>query len=428
MMKSPLFRLVGLAFLMVILTPCDSASVQERRTALIIGNSAYKSSPLVNPVNDANDMAAVLKKLGFSVRLKINADQRSMESSIRAFGKELRSGGVGLFYFAGHGLQVDGRNYLIPIDAHIESEADVKYESVDAGRVLSQMYEAENGLNIVILDACRDNPYARSFRSSEKGLAKMDAPTGSILAYATAPGSVAADGTDRNGLYTSMLLKHMIESNLVIERVFKKVRIDVINASGNRQVPWELSSLTGDFYFYSKRGIVVKKQTEVESKKPIKETPKYVSISPESGDAETQFSLGHSYLYGGDGVPMNKAEALKWFRKAADQGHAGAQHNLGFMFFNGLGTPKNKSEAMNWYRKAAYQGQVKSQFFLGFMLHVGEGVPQNFIKAYAWYSLASAQGHEISKTNLETLSSDMTPQQIAQAQKEAAELWDQINK
>jgi len=186
-MKSTLFRLVGIACFMLLLTPSDSESVQERRIALVIGNGAYKSSPLANPINDATDMATALKKLGFSVRLKINANQRSMENSIRAFGKELRSGGVGLFYYAGHGIQVHGRNYLIPIVADIESEADVKYESVDAGRVLSQMNEAENGLNIIILDACRDNPYARSFRSSEKGLAKMDAPTGSILAYATAP-------------------------------------------------------------------------------------------------------------------------------------------------------------------------------------------------------------------------------------------------
>ena len=172
---------------LVLLTSSIAISGKESRTALVIGNGAYKSSPLSNPVNDANDMAAALKKLGFSVRLKINADQRSMERSIREFGKDLRSGSIGLFYFAGHGLQVHGRNYLIPIGADVGSEADIKYEAVDAGRVLSQMYEAENGLNIIILDACRDNPYARSFRSSEKGLAKMDAPTGSILAYATAP-------------------------------------------------------------------------------------------------------------------------------------------------------------------------------------------------------------------------------------------------
>jgi tol-pal system protein YbgF len=283
----------------VLLTSSIAISSKERKIALVIGNGAYKSSPLLNPVNDANDMANVLKKIGFSVRLKVNANQRSMEKAIRSFGKDLRSGGVGLFYFAGHGIQVYGRNYIIPIGANIQSEADVKYESVDAERVLSQMYEAENGLNIIILDACRDNPYARSFRSSEKGLAKMDAPTGSILAYATAPGSVAADGTGRNGLYTSKLLKYMMEPNLPIERVFKRVRIDVVKASGNRQTPWESSSLMGDFYFNTKRGIAVvqppvntdldakQKRIETELNKQLeKESLKYTSISPKASRPE----------------------------------------------------------------------------------------------------------------------------------------------
>ncbi|MBU0769626.1 MAG: caspase family protein, partial [Proteobacteria bacterium] len=313
-MKSTLFRLVGMVCFFLLLTPSDSASVQERRTALVIGNGAYKSSPLANSVNDANDMAAALKKLGFSVKLSINSDQKSMEDAIRSFGKELRSGGVGLFYFAGHGIQVHGRNYLIPVDADIESEADVKYESVDAGRVLSQMYEAENGLNIMILDACRDNPYARSFRTSEKGLAKMDAPTGSILAYATAPESVAADGSGRNGLYTSMLLKHMMEPNLIIERVFKKVRVDVMKESANRQVPWESSSLTGDFYFSSKRGIVVKNPPEVESEKSIKQTPKYTSISPEVLQPQ-EIARDRRFIAYDNGTVKDTKTGLMWASK-----------------------------------------------------------------------------------------------------------------
>jgi hypothetical protein len=309
-MKSPMFRLLTIAFFMLLI-PNDSVSVQEQRIALVIGNGAYKSSPLANPVNDATDMAGALKNLGFCVKLKINANQKSMENAIREFGKELRSGGVGLFYYAGHGIQVHGRNYLIPLGADIESEADVKYESVDAGRVLLQMHEAKNGLNIIILDACRDNPYARSFRTTEKGLAKMDAPTGSILAYATAPGSVAADGTGRNGLYTSMLLKHMMEPNLIIERVFKKVRVDVIKESANRQVPWESSSLTGDFYFDSKRGIVVKKQPAVESKKPTKETPKHASISSEVSRPMVVAREGNFIAYT-TGVVYDNNTGLEW--------------------------------------------------------------------------------------------------------------------
>lgn len=188
---------------MICVLPITALSSQDNRIALIIGNGAYESSPLRNPVNDANDMAGALRKLGFSVTLRINADQRGMETSIDEFGLQLRSGATGLFYFAGHGMQVKGINYLIPIGANIQTASDTRYEAVDAGRILGKMEDAGNGLNVVILDACRDNPLARSFRSRSRGLARMDAPKGSLIAYATAPGSVAGDGDGRNGIYTS---------------------------------------------------------------------------------------------------------------------------------------------------------------------------------------------------------------------------------
>jgi len=221
-MKRLIFCLVVVTVWLTHLSSSPAFSAQERRIALVIGNGAYQSAPLRNPVNDAADIADALKRLGFSVSLKTEANQRNMKQAIRAFGKQLRKGGVGLFYFAGHGIQVKGRNYLIPIGAEIETEPDVEYEAVDAGRVLAQMEDAGNSLNIIILDACRDNPFARSFRTGNRGLAKMDAPTGSLLAYATAPGSVASDGPGRNGLYTSALLKHMMTPGLTIEKLSKK--------------------------------------------------------------------------------------------------------------------------------------------------------------------------------------------------------------
>ena len=244
------FLIILIACVMVSV-PLAGFGTTGQRIALVIGNSAYKNAPLKNPANDANDMAIMLKRLGFKVTLKTDATRRTMQNSIRAFGRELRSGGVGLFYFAGHGVQVEGSNYLIPIRANIEFKADVEYEAVDAGRILSYMEDAENGINIIILDACRNNPYSRSFRSNVNGLVKMDAPSGSILAFSTAPGSVAADGSGRNGLYTSRLLKYMATPNVNIETVFKKVRIDVSRASGKKQTPWESSSLMGNFSFNS---------------------------------------------------------------------------------------------------------------------------------------------------------------------------------
>jgi hypothetical protein len=221
----------------------------ERRIALVIGNSAYKDSPLLNPVNDARAMAHALRNLGFEVLYGENLPQNDMKRNIRAFGEKIRTGGVGLFYYAGHGIQIRGINYLIPVGAMITKEEEVEYESVDIGLVLAQMEAARNQLNIVILDACRNNPFARSFRSAQKGLASIDAPSGTLLAYATAPGSVASDGDGENGLYTQEILKNMRLPGVSIEQVFKQVRIGVQDKTQGKQVPWESSSLVGDFYF-----------------------------------------------------------------------------------------------------------------------------------------------------------------------------------
>ena len=223
------------------------------RVALVIGNGTYASSPLANPVNDAEDMAVALEELGFSVLKGTDLDRREMRRLIRQFGESMVLGEIGLFYYAGHGLQVDGENFLVPVGAEILYEDEVPDECLKVSAVLRKMETAGNRMNIIILDACRDNPFKRSFRSSNKGLAKMDAPHGSLLAYATAPGSTAADGKGRNGLYTANLLHAIREPGLAIENVFKKVRVAVMAASEDRQVPWESSSLTGDFFFKKKR-------------------------------------------------------------------------------------------------------------------------------------------------------------------------------
>ncbi len=229
-------------------------SQSENRTALIIGNGSYVDVPLRNPVNDATDMSSVLKSLGFEVLFYTDLDQNGMKKAIREFGSKLRAnGGVGLFYYAGHGVQVKGINYLIPVRAQVNSEEEVEYEGVEAGLVLAQMEAAKNEMNIVILDACRNNPFARSYRSAEKGLAQLNAPSGSLIAYSTAPGSIASDGTGRNGLYTQELLRQMKVPGVSIEEIFKQVRIAVRRLTSEKQTPWESSSLTGAFYFSGAR-------------------------------------------------------------------------------------------------------------------------------------------------------------------------------
>ena len=227
----------------------QAGATPEQRIALVIGNSKYKEAPLLNPVNDARAVAKALSRAGFQVAQKENIGRAEMHVALREFGDALRKGGVGLFYFAGHGVQVKGRNFLIPVDANVEREDEVAYNSLDANQVLDKMETANNRLNIVILDACRNNPFARSSRSSGAGLAQMEAPVGSFIAFATAPGAVASDGRGKNGLYTQHLLRAMARPGVKIEDVFKEVRAGVRRDSQGRQVPWENTSLEGDFIF-----------------------------------------------------------------------------------------------------------------------------------------------------------------------------------
>jgi uncharacterized caspase-like protein len=220
----------------------------EPRVALVIGNAAYPTAALRNPVNDAKAIAERLRKLGFDVTLKTDVKQREMTRAVSQFGQSLKPGAVALFYYAGHGMQVKGRNFLIPVDAEIESEASVRSEAVDLDLLLEQLGPAR--LSMVILDACRNNPFENRFRSGGGGgLAQIDAPKGTLLAYATAPGKVASDGLGSHGLYTSELLRAIEAPGAKVEEVFKAVRVNVIKATGGEQVPWESSSLTGDFYF-----------------------------------------------------------------------------------------------------------------------------------------------------------------------------------
>jgi formylglycine-generating enzyme required for sulfatase activity len=243
LIRSALFTLMMLG---------STFAAAETRIALVIGNSNYASGPLPNPANDAQMMADTLNTLGFEVIARRNADQNTMKRAIQEFGSRLEKGGpsaVGLFYYAGHGVQLNGRNYLIPTTAQIDREGDVEIEAVSADWVIEQMRYARNRLNIVILDACRNNPFTRSMRSVDHGLATMDAPAGILIAYSTAPGAVAMDGNGRDSPYTEALSQAMRNMHEPVEQVFKHVRVGVMGATANKQVPWESSSLTGDFYF-----------------------------------------------------------------------------------------------------------------------------------------------------------------------------------
>jgi len=224
----------------------------QRKLALVIGNGNYLGSVLANPENDARDMKAVLQQYGFDVIGYENLNQSQMKMAMDQFGERLKNYDVGLFFYAGHGIQSKGYNYLVPVDANLRSEEQVEYDCVQADRVLGLMEASGAKVNIIILDACRNNPFERSWTraASGKGLAYMNAPGGTLIAYATAPGSTASDGSGRNGLYTSAILESIKIPNITILQMFQNVRSIVSSSSNKEQIPWESTSLTGDFYFY----------------------------------------------------------------------------------------------------------------------------------------------------------------------------------
>ncbi len=225
------------------------------RIALVIGNSNYAhTTSLANPGNDAVTMSDTLRDAGFTVTRLLDADQRTMKHALLEFGRNLRTGNVdaGLFYYAGHGVQVKGENYLVPVNARILDEDEIDLEAVNVNNFLQVMNSSNADINIVILDACRNNPFAGSSRSAARGLAPVDAPKGTLIAYATAPGDVAADGVDQNSPYTRALTRAIASGHgRTIESVFKSARREVLAATGDRQTPWETSSIVGDFYFHT---------------------------------------------------------------------------------------------------------------------------------------------------------------------------------
>ncbi len=249
----PLWLLIAFVFILV----GSRDALAEKRVALVIGNSDYQhATPLKNPKNDAVALAAKLKLLKFDVVTGTDLTRRELEDTVRSFARRIRGADVALLFYAGHGLQVDGQNYLAPVDAKLGDEADLDFETVPLRTILRQM-EREVKTSLVFLDACRDNPLAQNMartmgtRSTAvgRGLARVSTGIGTLIAFATEPGNVALDGAGDNSPFTTALLKHIETPGLDIAQLMRRVRRDVMDATASRQVPWNNSSLTGDFYF-----------------------------------------------------------------------------------------------------------------------------------------------------------------------------------
>lgn len=447
----------ALAIVFAIISTVSDADAEER-VALVIGNSTYKSSPLKNPKRDAALMTRTLKDVGFKVIELVDADQKAMKRAMVNFGRELRkSGSVGLFYYAGHGVQVDGENFLIPIGADIEDESEVAVEAVSVNDFMRTMERSSSRINIAIFDACRNNPFASSSRSGTRGLARVDAPTGTIIAYATAPGQVALDGDSENSPYTAALVDAIHQDGLTIENVFKRARRKVLKQTGRKQTPWENSSLTGDFYFRKGSGGPTasgqpapetdKRFAELEYWETVKDTSDSGAIrgylerfpdgmfaelaemklgtlsgetkvaavpggtlnqglgglaDPGAQDGESLYQRGLKFDWG-RGIPQDKAEAERHYQKAARVGHAGAMRNLGLMYEYGDGVPKDTGDAFRWYQKAAESGDADGMSRLAHMYAFGKGVTRNERQAVRWYQQAAGEGIAEAMHNLGVL-------------------------
>ncbi|HQC81278.1 MAG TPA: caspase family protein, partial [Accumulibacter sp.] len=240
------------------------------KVALIIGNSAYPNMRLLNPANDARAMSELLGSAGFSVDTRLDATRLDLLAAIERFGDTARQSAteLALFYYAGHGAQLDWRNYLLPVDARIASAEQLKQNGIDLGLLLNKLKAASGKSFVIVLDACRDDPFGSAFRTAQKGLSQFDAPVGSLLAYSTSPGNTASDGDGKNGLYTEHLVRELSAGGIRIEDALKRVRLNVRLASNGGQIPWESTSLENDIYIV---GTGPKKRSDAELEKEIED-------------------------------------------------------------------------------------------------------------------------------------------------------------
>jgi TPR repeat protein len=429
-----------------------SPALADKRVALVIGNSAYQNvTPLDNPVNDATLMADTLKGLGFSLTgngAQLNLDKRALDDAVQAFGRQVQGADVAMFYYAGHGVQVRGTNFLVPINANPSREADVDFQMVDLNLVLNQMQGSGTRLNMVILDACRNNPFGgRGLRSSDGGLAQLRAPEGTLISYATQPGNVAQDGSDGHSPYTRALAATMRRSGLDLFQTFNEVGLAVKRATGGSQQPWVSSSpIDGDFYFSGRAPAAptadtpppaapTQHQQEARLSEPTKslsldevvtdcdrlasspEDPKRpkgvagvhfweldtVSALTACNNAMRDHPNVARFIYQAGRVATIERDytlARQLYEKAVSLGYPASYASLGVLYYGGNGVPKDFATARSWYEKGVAADDPVAINRLGLMFETGNGAPKDFNEARKYYEKASAAGVPVSTANL----------------------------
>jgi TPR repeat protein len=400
-------------------------SGDERRVALVVGNSNYEHVPrLTNPGNDATLIATTLRSLGFTLvggGTQENVDKAHFDRLVQDFGRAIQGADVALFYYAGHGMQVDGSNWLVPTDANPTRPQDLEFQMVNAELVLKQMDGAGTRLNLVILDACRNNPFATlGTRAVQGGLAQMRAPEGTMISFATQPGNVAADGSGADGPYATALAAAMRQPGLDIFRVFNQVGLTVKRSTDGVQLPWVSSSpIDGEFYFTQTDATsdptsdALASAAEVAPAIPIdqrgdaRNTSPTTSASPtQSASPATNASPATSASPADKAAPANVAASPGNVGQAnqatavpqgslqslAEQGKADAQFDLGFAYAKGQGVPRDDAVARHWFELAAGQGVAKAEYWMGLMSERGRGGPRSYADALQWYRRAAEQG------------------------------------
>ena len=380
---------------------------ESRRVALVVGNFAYVHVPrLSNPGNDATLVATTLRQLGFTLigdAAQENLDKIHFDQAVQAFGRAIQGADVALFYYAGHGLQVDGTNWLVPTDANPTRPQDLDFQMVNADLVLQQMNGAGTRLNMVVLDACRNNPFGMlGTRAVAGGLAQMKAPEGTIIAFATQPGNVATDGSGADGPYAMALTASMRQPGLDIFQTFNHVGLTVQHQTNGVQVPWVSSSpIDGEFYFTAGGG-AAEEIAEAVGDPASALAPAASSPTPNGAGATTR---GDSPIH----APVSAAAAqtttqptqpdaaavtrLQSLQAEAAQGKADAQIDLGLAYAKGLGVARDDTIARQWFDRAAQHGVAKAQYYMGAMVERGRGGPRSYASALQWYQRAADQGY-----------------------------------
>jgi TPR repeat protein len=376
-------RILAIGLILVGSTVAAGAAGGERRVALVVGNAAYAHiERLANSGNDAKLIAETLKHLGFTLvggGAQLDLDKATFEQRVREFGQRIQGADVALFYYAGHGMQVQGVNWLLPTDAAPARVQDVDFQLIDAGLVLKQMDGAGTRLNIVLLDACRTNPFAgMGTRGGGGGLAQMRAPEGTLISFATQPGNVAADGAGADGPYAIALADAMRQPDLDIFRTFNRVGLQVKRETGNAQQPWMSNSpIDGDFFF---------NQVEAAPDATVSPAPDGASSQPPSGSREGKGAAPATAPSADKGSGADKGGG-------AGKGSTDADVALGLQLLNGTGVAKDYAGARQAFQRAAGRKSAEGAYFLGLMLERGYGVSRNYHQALDLYRFAAEQDY-----------------------------------